>query len=120
MAEIRDPTRKGFQIWLGTYSTDIEAAKAYDSAAFKMRGSRAILNFPVDAGKYEQPGKKWAEEVERRWKGELQEVLPLKPFGSLVGMVVYAEINIIVDRLKSTQKKYITYISYKIHVNTST
>ncbi|KAJ6326490.1 hypothetical protein OIU78_013575 [Salix suchowensis] len=29
----------------------IEAAKAYDSAAFRLRGSKAILNFPLEAGK---------------------------------------------------------------------
>ncbi|MCI70379.1 ethylene-responsive transcription factor 5-like, partial [Trifolium medium] len=28
--------------------TAIEAAKAYDSAAFRMRGSKAILNFPLE------------------------------------------------------------------------
>lgn len=28
----------------------MEAAKAYDTAAFKLRGSKAILNFPHDIG----------------------------------------------------------------------
>ncbi|KAE9459382.1 hypothetical protein C3L33_08710, partial [Rhododendron williamsianum] len=31
-----------------------EAAKAYDRAAFKMRGSKAILNFPLEAGKWRE------------------------------------------------------------------
>lgn len=57
-AEIRDPGRKGSRIWLGTFESDVDAAKAYDCAAFKIRGHKAILNFPLQSGEASPPATK--------------------------------------------------------------
>ncbi|KAF8034005.1 hypothetical protein BT93_C0320 [Corymbia citriodora subsp. variegata] len=45
VAEIRQPNSRD-RIWLGSYATAEEAARAYDAAVSCLRGPSALLNFP--------------------------------------------------------------------------
>lgn len=73
-AEMRNPEKKGTRLWLGTYDTAEEAGMAYDRAAFKHRGSHAVLNFPHLIGSHDVSPEKYT--VKKRLKSECSSSSP--------------------------------------------
>ncbi|XP_020599008.1 dehydration-responsive element-binding protein 2C-like [Phalaenopsis equestris] len=98
VAEIREPNR-GARLWLGTFDSSLEAARAYDLAARSLYGDCARLNLPHEfpsAAAKQQPGRS-SRSAAGAGLDDLDEYVMSLPKAEDFGLDAFREIRMEVD-----------------------
>ncbi|KAB2008629.1 hypothetical protein ERO13_D10G103700v2 [Gossypium hirsutum] len=128
VSEIRLPGQKT-RIWLGSFGSPEMAARAYDSAAFFLKGDSAILNFPELVGSLPRPESCSRRDIQSAAaKAALQESVGRvkdeegpESFGwwDAVGMAAFEEVKASPLRFDSMEGELLSFMEDDHHFFTS-
>ncbi|KAL7003274.1 basic helix-loop-helix protein [Sarracenia purpurea var. burkii] len=80
VCEMREPNKKT-RIWLGTFPTEIMAARAHDVAAIALRGRSACLNFADSAWRLPTPASSDPKDIQKAAAEAAELFRPPEPNG---------------------------------------